>query len=95
MHAMVDRSRTPLGHSAPASLLELGYTRACAAAARPTHRTCTRTDDLAVYGHPPRDRDARAHPAPSFAAPRRAPRRRRHGSPLRSPPPPTLPPLSM
>ena len=35
MHAMVDRSRTPLGHSAPASLLELGYTRACAAATHP------------------------------------------------------------
>ena len=35
MHAMVDRSRTPLGHSAPASLLELGYTRACALPLRP------------------------------------------------------------
>ena len=33
MHAMVDRSRTPLGHSAPSSLLDLGYTRACAAPA--------------------------------------------------------------
>ena len=28
MHAMVDATRTPLGHSKPASLLELGYTRA-------------------------------------------------------------------
>lgn len=28
MHAMVDKSRTPLGHSEPASLLELGYTHA-------------------------------------------------------------------
>ena len=36
MHAMVDRSRTPLGHSAPASLLELGYTRACAAPPPPS-----------------------------------------------------------